>query len=69
VESRGPADLAGIQIGDLITAVNEQAVGSIDDLHRFLSEWPIGRSIEITVIREQKLTRLAVVPAEAASGP
>jgi len=69
VESRGPAALAGIQIGDLITAVNEQAVGSIDDLHRFLSEWPIGRSIEITVIREQKLIKLAVVPTEALSGP
>jgi S1-C subfamily serine protease len=58
-----------MQVGDLITAANEQAVGSIDDLHRFLSEWPIGRSIEITVIREQKLTKLAVVPTEAAAGP
>jgi S1-C subfamily serine protease len=49
---------------DLITAVNEQAVGSIDDLHRFLSEWFIGRSIEITVIRGQKSNKLTVVPTE-----
>ena len=69
VESRGPAALAGIQIGDLITAVNDQPVGSVDDLHRFLSEWPIGRSIEITLIRDQKLTKLAVVPTEAVYGP
>jgi len=68
VESRGPAALAGIKIGDLITAVNDQAVGSVDDLHSFLSEWPIGRSIEITLIRDQRLTKLSVVPTEAVSG-
>jgi S1-C subfamily serine protease len=67
VEPQGPAVRAGLQIGDLITAVNEQAVGSIDDLHRFLSEWPIGRSIQITVLREQKLNELTVVPTEAGS--
>ena len=63
--SGGPAVQAGMRVGDLITAVNEQAVGSIDDLHRFLSEWPIGRSVEITVIREQNINKFTVVPTEA----
>lgn len=67
VEPQGPAGRAGMQVGDLITAINEQAVGSIDDLHRFLSEWPIGSAIQITVIREQKLNKLSVVPTEAGS--
>ena len=65
IEPQGPAVQAGMRVGDLITAVNEQAVGSIDDLHRFLSEWPIGRSVEITVIREQNINKFTVVPTEA----
>jgi S1-C subfamily serine protease len=54
-----------MRVGDLITAVNEQTVGSIDDLHRFLSEWPIGRALEITVIRGTNLKKLTAVPTEA----
>jgi S1-C subfamily serine protease len=67
VESRDPAAQAGMKVGDLITAVNEQAVDSIDDLHRFLSEWPIGRSLEITIIRGKNRKTLTVVPTEAGS--
>jgi len=33
VESQGPADRAGLRVGDLIAAVNDLAVESIDDLH------------------------------------
>jgi S1-C subfamily serine protease len=65
VESQGPAAQAGMQVGDLITAVNEHAVESIDDLHRFLAEWSIGKPVEITVIRGQRLNKLTVVPTEA----
>ncbi|UCD80369.1 MAG: trypsin-like peptidase domain-containing protein [Desulfobacterales bacterium] len=67
VESQGPAARSGMQVGDLITAVNEQLVESVDDLHRFLSEWPIGRPVEITIIRGQRLNRLTLVPMEAGS--
>ena len=33
VEESGPADTAGIAVGDLIVAVDGKAVGSVDDLH------------------------------------
>ena len=66
VEPQGPAAQGGLSVGDIITAVNDQTVGSIDDLHRILSEWHIGKSIEIDVIRGKKRMKLAVVPIEAA---
>jgi len=66
VESRSPAGLAGLQQGDSIVAINGSEVQSVDDLHRFLSEWPIGRSVEIDVIRGQSRRALMIVPKEAA---
>ena len=65
IESKGPAARAGMRVGDLIVDANGRTVDSIDDLHRFLSEWPIGKAIELTVIRANDKKRLAVVPSEA----
>jgi S1-C subfamily serine protease len=65
VESRGPAGLAGLRAGDLIVAVNGSDVQSVDDLHRFLSDWPIGRPVEIDIVRGQGRRVLMIVPKEA----
>jgi S1-C subfamily serine protease len=65
VESRGPAGLAGLRAGDLIVAVNGSDVQSVDDLHRFLSNWPIGRPVEIDIVRGQGRRVLMIVPKEA----
>ena len=65
VEPQGPAAFAGIKIGDLITAVNGKMVSSIDDLHRFLSEWPIGKPLEMSIIRGKERKKLPLVPTEA----
>ena len=67
VEPQGPAARAGLRTGDLITAVNDRAVASIDDLHRFLSEWPIGRPVELSILRGKFRKQLNVVPTEADS--
>jgi S1-C subfamily serine protease len=64
VESQGPAGLAGLRIGDLIVAINGLNVQSVDDLHRFLSDWPIGQPVEIDVVRGQNRRILLVVPEE-----
>lgn len=64
VESQGPAGLAGLQVGDLIVAINGSAVQSVDDLHRFLSEWPIGKAVEIDIVRGQHRQGMQVVPRE-----
>ena len=65
VESQGPAGLADLRVGDLIVAINGSDVQSVDDLHRFLSDWPIGRPVEINVVRGQSRRVLMIVPKEA----
>jgi S1-C subfamily serine protease len=65
VDRKGPAAEAGILTGDLIISVNDQAVESIDDLQRFLSEWPIGKSLIISVLRRKKKKEMVLVPIEA----
>ena len=65
IEPRGPAGLAGMQVGDLIVAINGTIVQSVDDLHRFLSEWPIGQPVEIEIVRGQNRQVLIIIPKEA----
>lgn len=64
VEESGPAAHAGIRVGDLISAVNGTPVAGVDDLHRFLAEWPVGEPITLTVIRRQERSEVVLVPAE-----
>jgi S1-C subfamily serine protease len=65
VESRGPAGMAGMRAGDLIVSINGSGVQSVDDLHRFLSEWPIGQPVDLDVVRGNKRENLILVPQEA----
>jgi len=64
VEAGGPAEIAGLRPGDLIVSVNGGPVTGVDDLHRVLSEWPIGEALEITWIRGSRLRKVGVVPRE-----
>ncbi len=65
VDPRGPAGKAGIQEGDFIIAMNEHSTTSVDDLHHFLSEWPIGEPVKLTLLRGTEQRTISVVPAEA----
>jgi S1-C subfamily serine protease len=65
VDLESPAGRAGIRISDLIVSVNGQRVASVDDLHKFLGEWPIGEPVTITVVRGRNKANVTVVPAEA----
>ena len=65
VESPSPAKQAGLRVSDLIVAINRVDVESVDDLHRFLAEWPIGKPVEVDVIRGQRRRVLVITPEEA----
>ena len=65
VESHSPAERAGLRVNDLIVAINKVDVESVDDLHRFLAEWPIGQPVEINVLRGQRKQVLVITPEEA----
>lgn len=67
VEPRSPAGRSGIRAGDVIIAINRQEVASVDHIHRFLSEWPIGEPVTLTVIRNQERLEIGVKPTEAVS--
>jgi S1-C subfamily serine protease len=64
VEGEGPARAAGLREGDLVVAIDEQPVATVDDLHRYLAEWPIGRPLGLTVLRGQERFEVMVKPAE-----
>jgi S1-C subfamily serine protease len=65
VDPKGPAAQGGLKIGDLIVALNGTSVASVDDMHRFLAEWPLGQGVTLMVIRGSERRELHVVPAEA----
>jgi S1-C subfamily serine protease len=65
IDLKGPAAHAGIRMGDLIIGIGGQEVATVDDLHRFLTEWPFGSQVAITVIRATEKLHLVIVPIEA----
>ncbi len=65
IEPQGPAGRAGMRVGDLIVTINGLSIQSVDDLHRFLSEWPIGQSVEINIVRGNSRKVLSLIPKEA----
>jgi S1-C subfamily serine protease len=65
VEPRGPAAIAGLREGDLVVALNDRAVRTVDDMHRMLVDWPFANELKIGVIRGDRHFDIALVPVEA----
>ena len=64
VETETPADQAGIRPGDLLVALGDFPVAGVDDLHKLLSELPVGVPASVVMLRgEQRLQRF-IVPGE-----
>jgi S1-C subfamily serine protease len=64
IEEDGPADEAGVLEGDIIVSLGERPATSVDDLHKLLTELPVGIPASIVLLRHgRKLERL-VVPGE-----
>jgi S1-C subfamily serine protease len=51
LEADGPATAAGVRDGDLIVALDDQAIQTLDDLHRALTESKIGTVARLVVLR------------------
>jgi S1-C subfamily serine protease len=65
VDKGGPAANAGLHMGDYIVAIGGTEVGGVDDLHRFLSEWPIGDEVTLSILRRTERIEIRVVPVDA----
>jgi S1-C subfamily serine protease len=65
VEAGGPAAMAGLTQGDVLVALDGEAVGGIDGLHRLLTEERIDTPVALGVLRRGEHVELRVVPREA----
>jgi S1-C subfamily serine protease len=61
----GPAAQGGMRKGDLIVAVNETGITTVDLLQKFLADWPIGKPVKVSVLRVQERLEIDVTPSEA----
>ncbi len=64
VEPSGPAEQAGLLVGDVIVEAEGKRIESIDDLHRFLTSEVIGKSVQVTVLRLEKKFTVSLIPRE-----
>ncbi|HEY7499888.1 MAG TPA: trypsin-like peptidase domain-containing protein [Vicinamibacterales bacterium] len=64
VEADGPARTAGLRDGDIIVALDQHAVTSLDDLHRLLTEERIGTRATLGVLRGVDRLDLVVAIAD-----
>ncbi|MBI3785793.1 MAG: PDZ domain-containing protein, partial [Deltaproteobacteria bacterium] len=64
VDPDGPADRAGLERGDVVVAVNGSPIEESRQLGVRLAETPIGKSAELTILRNGREMALAVTVGE-----
>jgi S1-C subfamily serine protease len=64
VETGGPADAAGIQEEDLIVSLGDLPATSVDELHKLLTQLPVGVPATVVLLRGERRFERMVVPDE-----
>jgi S1-C subfamily serine protease len=64
LEPNSPAERAALREGDVIVALDDNAVRSVDDLHRLLTGARIGSDCKIDLLRQSQKINLSVVAQE-----
>jgi S1-C subfamily serine protease len=64
LEPGGPAAQAGMADGDLIIALGDQPISTIDDLQNRLADIPVGIPTEVVLLRGNRRLGRFVVPGE-----
>ena len=65
VELSSAAADSGMRVGDIITRLNHQSVGSPDDLESISEDLTAGRTVPVLVLRNQNPVFLALrVPSQ-----
>lgn len=52
LEDYSPAEKAGLRVGDVVVAIDEQKVSTMDELNKYKNEHQIGDTIKLTLNRE-----------------
>ncbi len=64
LEKDGPAVKGGLHEGDILLSLNGKSVGTVDDVHRFLTDVPAGTRIMLSILRENQRMEIEVVTGE-----
>jgi len=64
VTAGGPAEAAGVLIGDIVLDLDQQPIASVDDLLALLNTERVGRSVPLRVLRGAAATDLSVTIGE-----
>ncbi len=64
MDDGGPASRAGVFVGDILIAMNDTPVRTVDDLHRLLTESPLGESVRLMFLRGRELRTVEIQPVE-----
>ncbi len=56
----GPADKGGVKTGDIIVSFDGKDVKTANDLPRLVAETPVGKSVDVVVIRESKEVHVTI---------
>lgn len=62
LEDGSPAQVAGLALGDVIIAVDQSVIHTIDDLHKILTDQKISSPLTLTIIRDFEKKEVVVVP-------
>ena len=65
IEAGSPAAGSDLSRGDVIVALDESPIANIDDLQRMLVGDAIGRAVDVTVVRRDRVLTLPVTPRES----
>jgi S1-C subfamily serine protease len=64
VAEGAPADQAGLREGDIVIALGDHPATSIDDLHKLLTQLPVGIPAGVTILRDGRRLDRFVVPSD-----
>ena len=64
VPTGSPADLAGVQPGDILVGLDGQVIEAVDDLLRVLDAGRIGREVAVRLLRRGVMQAMTLVPVE-----
>src|SRR4029078_4834421 len=68
LDDKGPAKPAGIEAGDVIVTFDGHDIKDMRDLPRIVADTPVGKDVEVTVIRDGKELKKTVRLARLEDG-
>lgn len=64
VEPNGPAEQAGVMIGDVLVAINDTSVSDTGDVQAMLGPQSVGQILKAQIVRGGALVEVAIAPGE-----